>query len=157
MHLYLYARGKFEQVKLWEAHAQGSYWKFRRFNNVTKKEEMILVQGALRPSILGAYEFIFPKEALAEVCSFFGITKYESYGFSKLGVKSRQFFLRQLFGAKKIPKNVLNKAKAIPNSFSTEEFERAAGNAIIPGVAIHVIGIKDDITFIMGDYTQEAL
>ena len=54
MHLYLYARGKFEQVKLWEAHAQTSYWKFRRTSIETGKEEIILVQGALRPSILGA-------------------------------------------------------------------------------------------------------
>lgn len=157
MHLYLFARGKFEQVELWKVHAQTSYWKFRRINNDTRKEEIILVQGALRPSVLGAYEFVFPKEALAEVCSFFGITKNTSYGFGRLNLETRHFAMRKIFGAKKIPNKILEKAEQIPNSFSTEEFERGQANCIIPGVALHVIGIKDDVMGVMGDYTQEML
>lgn len=155
MHLYLFARGKFEQVELWKAHAQASYWKWRRFNVKTEKEEISLVQGALRPSVLGAYEFVFPKEALAEVCAFFGITKNENYGFGKIGLHTRHFALRKIFGAKKIPKKILEKAATIPNCFNTEEFERGAGNCIIPGVGIHVIGIKEDKYALMGDYMQE--
>lgn len=157
MHLYLYVRGKFEQVELWKVHAQTTYWKFRRINKKKKEEEIILVQGALRPSVLGTYEFIFPKEALAEVCSFFGIKNNTQYGFGKIGIETRHFGMRKIFGARKIPKKILEEAEQIPNSFSTEEFERASGNAIIPGVAIHVIGIKDDKIGQMGDYTQELL
>lgn len=157
MHLYLFARGKFEQVELWKAHAQVAYWKFRRINKKTKQEETILVQGALRQSIFGAFEYVFPKEALAEVCSFFGITKNESYGFKGIGLTARHFALRKIFGAKKIPKKILEEAKKIPSSFSTEQFERACANCLIPGVSIHVIGIKDDVMGDMAGYRQEML
>jgi len=157
MHLYLYARGKFEQVEQWKAHAQAAYWKWRRINLETGKEEITLVQGALRPSVLGAYEYVFPKEALAEVCSFFGIKKNEPYGFGKIGLYTRHFAMRKIFGCKKIPKKILEEAQGISPTFSTEEFERGVSNCIIPGVAIHPIGIKEDAEIVMGDYTQEAL
>lgn len=157
MHLYFYLRGKLELVELWKAHAQTSYWKFRRKNNKTGKIETILVQGALRPSILGAWEFVFPKEALVEVCSFFGIKKNTQYGFGKLGLETRHFGLRKIFGAKKIPEKVLRAAEKIPETFSTEEFERAGANCIIPGVPMHVIGIKEDKIGKMKGYTQELL
>lgn len=159
MHLYLFARGKFEQVEQWKAHAQAAYWKWRRINKETGKEETTLVQGALRPSVFGAYEYVFPREALAEVCSFFGITKNTSYGFKKLGLNARHFGLRKMFGCKKIPKNILEKAQLIPDSFSTEEFERAVANCKIPGVSIHVIGIKEDDYRLFENigYYQEAL
>lgn len=157
MHLYLYPRGKFEQLELWKSHAQAAYWKFRRINNSTKKEEIILVQGALRPSVLGAMEYVFPKEALAEVCSFFGIKKNESYGFGKVGLRMRHFAMRRVFGAKKIPKKILEKAKTINSSFSTAEFERGCANCVIPGISIHVIGIKEDARGVIANYTQELL
>jgi hypothetical protein len=157
MHLYLFARGKFEQVELWKCHAQCAYWKFRRIDQKTGKEVMKLVQGSLRPSVLGAYEYVFPKEALAEVCSFFGITRNESYGFGRLGLSLRHFALRKIFGCKKIPKKILEKAEKMPNTFTTAEFERGGANAIIPGVALHVIGIKDDEMGIIQDHYQERL
>ena len=157
MHLYFFVRGKFEQIELWKSHAQSTYWKWRRINNKTGKEETKIVQGALRPSVLGAYEYIFPKEALAEVCSFFGIRANENYGFGKFGLYTRHFALRKIFGCKKIPKAILKKAEEIPESFTTEEFERGSANCIIPGVALHVIGIKEDEEGVIGDYTQEKL
>jgi hypothetical protein len=158
MHLYLFARGKFEQVELWKTHAQSAYWKFRR---VDKKgnEKIILVQGALRPSVFGAYEYVFPKEALAEVCSFFGITKNSSYGFGKIALEARHFSLRKMFGCKKIPKKILEKSLTIPPTFTTEEFERGGSNCIIPGVSIHPIGIKEDDYRYFNEFKcyQEAL
>jgi len=157
MHLYLFVRGKYEQVKLWEAHAQTAYWKLRRYNNKTEKEEIILVQGALRPSVLGAYEYVFPKEALAEVCNFFGIHKSESYGFGRIGRSLRHMVLRKIFGAKKIPKKILKEAAKIPETFSAEEFERGVSNCIIGGIGWHVIGIKEDGEVTKGDYTYERL
>jgi hypothetical protein len=157
MHLYLYIRGKFEQIELWKCHAQTAYWKLRRKYKDTGEEKIVLVQGSLRPSVLGAYEYVFPKEALAEVCSFFGITSNESYGFGKIGLSTRHFALRKIFGAKKIPKDVLEKAKEIPNSFTTEEFERGASNCIIPGIGIHPIGIKEDKEWEFKDFYQEGI
>lgn len=163
MHLYLYARGKWEQVRLWESHAQSAYWKLRRINLTTNKEEIILVQGALRTSVLGAYEYVFPKEALAEVCSYFGITEQSAFrdctafGFGNLPGYTRHFCMRQIFGCRKIPKDILKKADKIPDSFSTEEFERAGTNCKIPGVAIHTIGIKDDKMGDMAGYHYELL
>ena len=118
---------------------------------------MIIVQGALRPSVLGAYEYVFPKEALAEVLNFFGIRKNTSYGFGRLGLSLRHAALRKTFGCKKIPKKILKESIKIPPTFTTEEFERGANDCIIPGVAIHIIGIKEDVVGIMGDYTQEML
>jgi len=157
MHLYLYLRGKFEQVELWKTHAQAAYWKWRRINSKTGKEEIILVQGALRASVLGAYEYIFPKEALAEVCSFFGIVNNEQYGFGTIGLHTRHFAMRKIFGAKKIPKKILKKSLEILPTFSTTEFERGCSNCIIPGVSLHAIGIKEDVMGAYEDYTQEML
>ena len=157
MHLTFFVRGKFEQIELWKSHAQSAYWKWRRINQKTGKEEITLVQGALRPSVLGAYEYIFPKEALAEVCSFFGIERNESYGFGNLGLSTRHLALRKLFGCKKIPQKILDQSKLIPDSFTTSEFERGGSNCKIPGVAMHVIGIKKDREYVIGNYFQEAL
>lgn len=165
MHLYLYVRGKFEQVEVWKSHAQAAYWKFRRIDNKTGEEEIILVQGALRPTVFGAYEYIFPREALAEVCSFFGITNRGIPAFSlnsKIGQikgKMQMSFIRKIFGCKNIPLKILKKAKEIPSTFSTAEFERGCSNCNIPGVALHVIGIKEDTyqSFPEFGYTQEGL
>ena len=160
MHLYIFVRGKFEQVELWKCHAQAAYWKLRRKNLKTGKEEIILVQGALRPSILGAYEYIFPKEALAEVCSFFGIEHNirDSKAFlCEISAIMRHLVLRKIFGCRKISNNILKKSKTIPNTFTTEEFERCGSNCKIPGVAVHVIGIKDDKLGDMAGYHYELL
>jgi hypothetical protein len=157
MHLYFYARGKFSQVEEWKALAQGAFWKWRRIEKETGKETTILIQGALRPSVLGAYEYIFPKEALAEVLSFFGITKNELYGFKGLSLYGRHYVLRTIFGCKRISKKILEEAKKIPPTFTTEEFERGGSNCVVPGVAIHVIGIKKDEIREIGNYIQEAL
>lgn len=157
MHLYFYVRGKFSQVEEWKCLAQGAFWKFRRINQETEKEEIKLVQGALRPSVLGAYEYVFPKEALAEVCSFFGITSNEQYGFNKIGLYTRHFCLRRVFGCKKLPKETLKKAAKIPASFDLKGFERGCPDCSVPGVAIHVIGIKEDEERVIGNYFQEAL
>jgi hypothetical protein len=158
MHLYLFVRGKFTQVEEWKAHAQTAYWKWRKINQ-KGKEEIFLVQGALRPSVLGAYEYVFPKEALVEVCSFFGIRSNTSYGFGKIGLETRHFALRKIFGAKKIPKEIL---KASENAFDSVVFkdrERGLSNCSVPGVGLHVIGIKDDDYrfFKESGYTHEAL
>ena len=159
MHLFFFVRGKFEQVELWKAHAQTAYWKWRRVKEKTGKKDTILIQGALRPSVFGAYEYVFPKEALVEVCSFFGILP------DKIGVrynfknKLKLNVLSKVFGCKKIPKDILKKAAEISPTFSTEEFERGGSNCIIPGVSLLVLGIKKDNyrLFKENGYLQEEL
>lgn len=157
MHLYFFVRGKYERVEEWKTLVQAAFWKFRRINQKTGKEEITIVQGVLRPSVLGAYEYVFPEEALAEVCNFLGITSNEQYGFGKFGLKSRHFCLRKIFGCRKIPKEIFKKAEKIPATFTTEEFERGGHNCIVPGVVIHLIGIKDDDRREILGYFQEAL
>lgn len=156
MHLYLFVRGKFEQIELWKVHAQSAYWKLRRINNKTGKEEIGLVQGALRPSIFGAYEYVFPKEALAEVCAFFGIDGHH-WGKNKTFSKARHLAMRQIFGCRNIPHSVLKKAKTINPNFSVNEWERGVGDCKIPGVIVHQIGIKDDVVGEMAGYTYELI
>lgn len=158
MHLYLFARGKFEQVEVWKSMVQAAFWKWRRINQKTGEEEISLVQGALRQSVLGAYEYVFPNEALPEVCNFLGITKNNSYGFGGLGLTARHSVLRKMFGARKIPASVFKKAAKIPTSFTTQEFERGCNDCKIPGVAIHLIGIKNDKFSVIRDaFWQEML
>lgn len=157
--MYFFVRGKFEQVELWKAHAQTAYWKWRRTNLDTGEEELTLIQGALRPSVLGAYEYIFPKEALKEVCAFFGINKehLNGSGLSKIGINIRHLALRKIFGCKKIPKKIIEEAKQIPDNFSTKEFERGGHDCKVPGVCLHVIGIKGDTMIDLNGYHQEGL
>jgi hypothetical protein len=159
MHLYFFVRGKFEQVELWKVHAQTAYWRLRRIEKKTGKDVSVLVQGALRPSVLGAYEYIFPREALAEVCAFFGIKDNNSYGFGHLGLTLRHAALRQIFGCRKIPKKILIKSLEKPSRFTVKEYERGNSDCVIPGVSLHVIGIKDDIYYKEGkwDFEQEGL
>ena len=136
MHLYLYARGIIQQVKLWEALTQSHFWQWTRTNLKTGKEEITLVQGALRPSVLGAYEYIFPEDCLPEVLAVLGITgKQRSF---KLAV------LRQIFGAKAIPNKIFKQAEKIAPSIILKESKRGLHHSKTNGVSIHVIGIKKD-------------
>lgn len=142
---------------------QSQFWKWTRKNLKTGKDETVLVQGALRPSILGAWEYIFPEDCLPEVLSFIGRVDPDDIGalkqpgnFFKLGV------LRKIFGCEKIKTEVFDEAKKIPTTIYFNEFKRALTHCKIPGVAIHIIGIKKDIfrdfDFPDGtEYHQEAL
>ncbi len=136
MHLYLYARGILQQVKLWEAITQNHFWQWKRTKLKTGKEEITLVQGALRPSVLGAYEYIFPEDCLPEVLAVLGITnKQRSF---KLAV------LRRVFGARAIPNKIYEEAKNIKPSIILNESKRGLHHSKINGVSVHVIGIKKD-------------
>jgi len=160
MHLYFFLRGKFEQIELWKCHAQTAYWKWRRINLKTGKEEIKYVQGALRPTIFGAYEYIFPKESLVEVLSFFGMgpdTNDVKFQFCWIGAKARYAILRKMFNCKKIPNSVFKKAKETPSCFSVDGKERGVGNCIVGGAGPHIIGIKEDTMIDLYGYHQEGL
>ena len=144
--------------------AQGLFWKWERTDLLTGKSEQLALQGALRPSILGAWEYIFPEEALPDVLAVFGITKGLTGGMTldkKLGAWPNKFKLaamRPLFAAKKIPKWAFEEAEKIPQSIVFNKGHRALshlGPEVIPGISIHPIGIKKDIRGIL-DNTKEG-
>ena len=143
---------------------QGFFWKWKRVNLDTGKEEEILVQGALRPSVLGAWEYIFPEECLAEVLCILGI-KGEGYtAADQFKDKFRLAFLRKIFSAKRIPKEVYEEAAKIPQTMIIQGTMRGLSHCITPGTAVHIIGVKPDdrrdfdfTSHGLGRYNQEAL
>jgi len=146
MHLQFFLRGLPEQVNLWRCLAQGQFFKWRRINKETMKEEIVLVQGGLRESVIGTWEWIFPKEALAEVLSIIGIKDSK-----RMGVSDRKFslglklgVLRMMIGLKKIPKKAFKEAKLIPPSIMMGDRERGLSDLTGAKVSVHLIGIKDD-------------
>lgn len=143
MHLIFFARGIFHQLNLFESLMQTHFWKWRRKNLKTGKQEEILVQGALRRSVLGAYEYVFPEEALAEVISMMGILE-DNLSWRNFGSYTRLAVLRKLFGAKKIPHKIFEEAKKIPPSIILTNRERAMSKCKVAGVDLHIIGIKED-------------
>jgi hypothetical protein len=149
MHIYFYVRGIKQEVDLFIKYLEVQFWKWRRKNLKTKKEELHMVQGALRPSALGAWEYVIPKEGLAEFCAVTGIQKNESYGFGKFGLFIRHFVLRKAFGSKKIPKEILEQTKTMPKGIILKNSERCFSPLIRRGVALHLIGIKEDV---MGEF-----
>ncbi len=159
MHLQIYVRGIYSQVELWKSMAQGVFFKWRRTNLKTGKEEIILVQGALRPSVLGTYEYVFPETALPEVLCIMGLAE-GSIGCKKTMKKKIQLAgLRKMLGVKKIPKSIYEEAKKLPESIVLKDSERGLSSLKVPGVAIHLIGIKKDDyrEFTEFGYYQEAL
>ena len=124
--------------------AQGQFWQWKRKNLKTGKEEIHLVQGALRPSVLGAWEYVFPEECLVDVLSVMKL------GEDSIGVeptvksKAKLVVLRKLFGAQKIPKEIFEKAAKKDPSIMITQSTRGLSSLAVPGVSIHPIGIKAD-------------
>ena len=107
MHFVFYARGIKHQLNIWETLAQSQYFKWKRENIDTGEMEEVLVQGALRPSVMGTYEYIFPETALPTVLSMFGITDDKNIGaIPTLSNKLKLSALRKMLGVKKIPKKM---------------------------------------------------
>lgn len=141
MHLYFFIRGITQQVALYKTLAQGFFFKWKRTNLTTNQEEFCLVQGALRESVFGAYEYIFPEEALPDVLASFGITE-ENYSFKD---NARLSFIRKIFGVSKIPKEALKQAKTIPPTIMlNDSFRGLSALTGIDGVTLHPIGLKKD-------------
>ena len=108
----------------------------------TGEEKIILIAGALRPSVLGTWEYIFPKEALADVLSMFGLA---DDGAKKTKIdKLRLATLRKLCGVKKVPEKLLKKSREIPQSIILNDSERGLSHLILSGVTCHLIGYKED-------------
>jgi hypothetical protein len=163
MHLIFYIRGINNQVEFLKTQLQSLYWKWNRTNLDTGLEESILVQGALRPSVMGAWEYVFPEECLKEVLAVIG-AKEEYTHADRFKDKFRLAFLRKIFGAKKIPKKIYDEAAKIPQTIMLNDSWRGLSHCIVPGTALHIIGTKADdkrdFDFSdvgQGRYNQEAL
>ena len=148
MHLDLFLRGKVEFVNLWESHVQAQYFKFRRINLETLKEENKIVQLGLRKGIFGSYELVFPKEALAEVLAMLGAYN-ATCSYTKpnsLYYKIGREIIRKIFGDKKIPKKIWKEVETLRSKTSMiiDGRERAMSDCRTPGTTVHVIGIKED-------------
>ena len=148
MHIFFFPRGVQQFVEVYLAHLQSQYWIWERTNLKTGKKEKTLVQGALRPSYLGAYEYVFPEEALAEVVAVLNIQQDKSF---------RMKVLRKMFGLEPIPDEVYKQAKEVKVDIYVEGTNRGLTGIRVPGTGACVIGIKRDRRGDMYGYNQEAL
>lgn len=148
MHLYFYLRGNYPQVEIFKTMAQGLFWQWPRIDMKTGKEKVILVQGALRPSVIGTWEYVFPEQCLPEVLAVLGVTSSEDLGVSRgrKMAKARLATLRRIIGCKKIPKKIFEQAAKCPTSIKLDGSTRGLSHLKFPGVTPHVIGYKEDVT-----------
>lgn len=152
MHLQIILRGINDRVELWKILAQNNFFKFKRTED--GEEKTILFQMALRPSVLGTWELIFPETALPTVLSMLGLIDEKKGIYGNISMKgTRMAVLRKCCGVKKIPKKTFEEAAKIPHSIELQQSERGLSSLILPGVAIHQIGIRKDK---YGELTDEA-
>lgn len=145
MHLVFYIRGVPQQVALWKAMAQNLFFKWRRINLKTNKEEIILNQTGLRDSVLGTIELTFPKEALPTVLCMMGL-KYKDLGVPKSFMSGiRVGGLRKILGLKKIPKKAFDEAEKMDANIMFDDLERGFSDLLAAHVSIHPLGIKKDV------------
>ena len=145
MHLQFYLRGLPQEMMLWKAMAQSQFFYWRRKNIKTGKDENILIQAGLRDSVLGTYEYIFPKEALSTVLALMGKTDPKKIGCEyTIGRGFKLAFLRKITGTRKIPKKYYKAAKKIPVTIEFLNSERGLSHLRYAHVSVTIIGYKDD-------------
>ena len=158
MHVVFYIRGKLSCVEWFKIMAQAMFFKWQRTNMKTEKIEEMLVQGSLRPSVLGTWEYIIPEECLAEFLAMLGITDSKLIGVARTKKAYAQLAgLRKILGLKKIPQKIFDEAAKIPPSISLKGSWRGLSHLMAPGVSIHLIGIKKDRRDIAFGFEQEML
>lgn len=141
MHIFLATRGIKQNVDYWTMMMQLSMYPWQRTNLETGKKEVSMVQGALRPIQL--WEYIIPKESLAEVLTAMQKTKGDQKAYFGKGLAKYSLpTLRKILGANPIPEIDAVKTDRILH---------------MPGVGIELIGVKDDETNETFGYNQEGL
>ena len=138
-------RGLPQEITLWKAMAQSQFFMWRRVNVKTGKDDNILIQAGLRDSVLGTYEYVFPKESLSTVLAIIGKIDPQDIGAENtIGRRFKLAVLRKMTGTKKIPKKYFKEAAEIPPSIELGNSERGLGHLHYGKVALHIIGIKED-------------
>lgn len=172
MHLIFLPRGVQHQIDIWKTMAQCQFWKWKRKNlNVCEcgqprekhkktktckrfkmRTEFNFIQGALKPSVFGCWEYVFPEECLTEVLAVFGCPENYKPCFK---IKA----LRQLFRAEKIPKKNIDEAQKVPPTIMVQGSNRGLANCRIDGVGMYFIGLIRDRRVKWKDvgYEQELL
>ena len=164
MHVQVLIRGVYSQCELWKSFAQSQFFRWRRKLEDGSDAPEVLVQMALRPSVFGTYELIIPEEALPTLLSMLSDPNGNKVG-CKRTIKNRlnMVALRTMCGVKKIPQKTWDEAKTISPTITLMDTERGLSNFIVPGVTVHVLGIKKDARGEMVDpadgitYIQELL
>ena len=124
--------------------AQNQFFKWRRINIKTKLEEITLIQGGLRESVLGTIEFTFPEESLPTVIRIMGL-RYGRIGVEKSFMsEARLIVLRRILGLRKIPKKAFEEAEKIDPSVMFDNLERGLSDLTGAKVSKTPIGIKKD-------------
>ena len=107
-------------------------------------EEIILIQGGLRDSVLGTMEFTFPEEALATVLSIMNL-KYGDYQVKPSFMSSARIKgVRILLGVKKVPKKFYDEAEKIDPCVMFKDMERGMSDLLAAKVSIQLIGYKKE-------------
>lgn len=140
MHFYFMIRGVKHQCDLFRMFMQTQMFCWKRKNLETGKEEVTMVQGALRECGF-VYEYIFPKECLAEVLTMLDVKK--DTGDAKNMGAARAWIIRKSLGkgVKPIPeyKEIKGKWVIVEGIYLTTKryIEKH-------GIAIYPIGIRED-------------
>lgn len=146
MHLYFYLRGKPEWIAVAEAHLQSQYFKWDRTNLETGELEERPLQAGLRKSVLGAYEYVFPGEAMGDVLAYLGIEEKRIGAVRTPKLLLNLAVLRKIFGAKPITKKMFKDAEQ-QRKFSCMTIKgsyRCLPDFKNMHVSMHMIGFKKD-------------
>lgn len=152
MHLAFIPYGIKERVDLFLMSLQCQMYPWIRKDINTGEEVIHSVQGALRPSMMGIYEYVFPKEALGDVLASMGVNKDVDLQPRDVKMLFRKEVLRKMLKLKKVPKKyetlTLEKGelKRINLEIAKAEPQRVL---FIGGVRIFVLGIRDDKVGVM--------
>ena len=159
MHLMLMTRGILRQVEEFKSLLQAQRFPWKRINLETGKEELSVVQGALRP--IQFWEYVFPEDALNDVLGALNIKHNEKSG----EMKNKAWLLRKLFKLAPIPeqKEISVVGYRPSGTLNGEPMPSIpVHNMFVDGVGVYPIGIKKDTTRDFdwgteGKYNQEGL
>jgi len=159
MHLVIMTRGILRQVEELKSLLQAQRFPWKRTNLKTGKEELMTVQGALRPIQL--WEYVFPEECLDEVLGAMQIKG----PIQRPEIKSMSWVLRKMLKLDQIPENESITVTGYKPRGTLNDKEMPSipvHNLTADGVAVYPIGIKKDVKKefdwgVHGKYFQEGL
>lgn len=141
MHLVLMTRGILRQVEELKSLLQAQRFPWKRKNLKNGKEEMGIVQGALRP--IQFWEYVFPEEHLDNVLGAMQIKG----PIQRPEIKNVSWMLRKMLKLEQIPTNdsIMTTGYTPAGTLNGEKFPTVpVHNMIVDGVAVYPIGIKKD-------------
>lgn len=159
MHLVFMTRGIDKQVQELRARLNAQMFSWKRKNLDTGKEELNMVQGALRP--IQIWEYVFPEEHLKNVLVGMGIAG----PIKRPEIKKASWFLRKMLRLGQVPEvDGLAMGYRPAGTLNGEPMPATlVHNMITEGVAVYPVGIKKDPIQDydwggkVGNYHQEGL